>query len=144
MTDQLSGGCICKNVRYAISGEPKRITICHCSWCQQRTGAAFGVEVVFDENQVSISGDTLTSYRHCSDESGRWLDQHFCAACGSNLGLTLEAAPGIRSMSAGSFDDPVLIEDQKYTRRHVFTRSARNWSDIPVNTECYELHFRTE
>jgi len=137
-----SGGCICRNVRYNVEGEPKRITICHCLWCQKRTGSAFGVEVVFDVNQISFTGESLQSYRHISDESGRWIDQHFCTKCGSNLGLSLEAVPGIRSMSIGSFDDPSWIEDAGYPRRHVFTRSARSWSDIPSDSESYEMHFR--
>ena len=142
MTEPATGGCNCGNVRYRISGEPKRITICHCTWCQRRTGSAFGVEVVFDDEQIEITGDSLTSYRHISDESGRWLEQHFCANCGSNIGLTLEAVPGIRSMSAGSFDDTSWIEQVRYPRRHVFTRTARSWSEIPKGSECFEMHFR--
>ncbi len=142
MTEQRTGGCICGNVRYDVSGEPKRITICHCVWCQRRTGSAFGVEVVFDKNQINITGQSLSSYRHVSDESGRWLEQHFCSECGSNIGLTLEAVPGIRSISAGSFDDSSWLESAEYPRRHVYTRSARSWTDIPADAECYELHFR--
>ena len=138
-----TGGCICRSVRYSVVGEPKRITICHCKWCQQRTGTAFGVEVVFDDSQINFTGDTLSNYRHISDESGRWVDQHFCSECGVNVGLTLEAVPGIRSISVGTFDDPLWVENKKYIRRHVFTRSARSWSVIPENAEVYEAHFRT-
>ena len=141
MTER-AGGCICGGVRYHTSGEPKRITLCHCSWCQRRTGSAFGVEVVFNDADLHISGKSLAHYRHISDESGRWLDQHFCSTCGTNLGLSLEAVPGIRSMSAGSFDDPSWLEDKKYSRRHVFTRTVRTWSEIPTDSECYEMHFR--
>jgi len=142
MTNQRTGGCVCGSVRYSISGEPKRITICHCLWCQRRTGSAFGVEVVFDESQITITGDSLSSYRHISDESERWLEQHFCEKCGSNIGLTLESVPGIRSMAAGSFDDKSWIESDKIPSKHVYTRSARTWSDIPVGAECFEKHFR--
>jgi len=140
--EQRTGGCICGAVMYSIEGVPKRITICHCTWCQRRTGSAFGVEAVFDDSQISFTGESLTSYRHISDESGRWLDQHFCSRCGSKLGLTLEAVPGIRSISAGSMDDPQWLEQEQFASRHVFTRSARCWSDIPTDAECYELHFR--
>ena len=142
MTVLRTGGCICGNVRYSVTGEPKRITICHCTWCQRRTGSAFGVEVVFDESQINISGESLSSYQHISDESGRWLEQHYCSTCGSNVGLTLEAVPGIRSISAGSFDDSSWPESRKYQRRHVFTRSARSWCDIPADAESYAMHFR--
>lgn len=74
MSTQHSGGCVCGEVRFVCSGEPERVTICHCLWCQRRTGTAFGVEVVFRNQNVAFSGITESSYRHISDESGRWLE----------------------------------------------------------------------
>lgn len=142
MLELNSGRCVCGAVSYTVVGEPKRITICHCRWCQRRTGSAFGVEVVFDASQVTIDDSVVSHYRHQSDESGRWLDQHFCARCGSNIGFTLEAIPGIRTIAAGTFDDPSWLQLGKYRRRHVFTRSAQDWAVIPDDVESYENHFR--
>jgi len=113
MSDDKKGQCVCGKVSYSVAGEPKRVTICHCRWCQRRTGSAFGVEVVFDTNQVTINDDLVTRYRHISDETGRWLDQHFCDKCGSNIGFTLEAVPGIRTIAVGTFDDPSWVQVQK-------------------------------
>ena len=142
MLEPKSGQCVCGEVSFTVIGEPKRVTICHCKWCQRRTGSAFGVEVVFDDNQVLINEESVTRYRHVSDESGRWLDQHFCAKCGSNIGFTLEAVPGIRTIAAGTFNDASWLDDSKYPCRHVFTRSAQEWSNIPDDVEQYEQHFR--
>ncbi|MEM7256495.1 MAG: GFA family protein [Pseudomonadota bacterium] len=111
------------------------MTICHCTWCQRRTGTAFGVEVVFDTDQIDINEESVARYRHISDESGRWLDQHFCSKCGSNIGFNLEAVPGIRTIAAGTFDDPSWLKQDKYRRRHVFTRSAQDWASIPDDVE---------
>jgi len=118
------------------------VTICHCLWCQRRTGSAFGVEVVFEVGQIGINDEAITRYRHLSDESGRWLDQHFCCKCGSNIGFTLEAVPGIRTIAAGTFDDPSWLHADKYNRRHVYARTARDWANIPDDVERYEKHFR--
>ena len=74
--------------------------------------------------------------------SGRWLDQHFCSHCGTNTGITLEAAPGIRTIAAGTFDDPSWLKAEKYKFRYVYLRSAQDWSDIPDGVERYEEHFR--
>ena len=142
MSEDKRGQCVCGEVSYTIVGEPKRVTICHCKWCQRRTGSAFGVEVVFDHSQIKINDESVTRYRHLSDESGRWLDQHFCAKCGSNIGFTLEAVPGVRTIAAGTFDDPTWLDADRYQRRYVFTRSAQDWSDIPDDVERYEAHFR--
>jgi hypothetical protein len=137
-----NGGCVCGSIRFKATGEPLRVTLCHCTWCQRRTGTAFGTEVVFEEAQVAISGSEVGRYRHRSDESGRWLDIEFCRRCGANLGFTLEAAPGLRTLPAGAFDDPSWIRPEDITFRHVFLRSRRSWSDLSPRVEQYERHFR--
>ena len=136
------GGCVCGRVRYTVHGEPERVTICHCTWCQRRTGTAFGIEAVFLLDRVDIADNALRIHRHNSDESGRWLDQQFCPACGTNIGITLEAVPGIRTIAAGTFDDPSWIDPSKHKIRYVFMRSAQHWSEIPEGAEQYETHFR--
>jgi hypothetical protein len=142
MVAEHSGGCVCGAVRFKATGEPLRVTICHCTWCQRRTGTAFGTEVVFDGGQVEFAGEEAGCYRHISDESGRWLDVAFCRRCGSNLGFTLEAAPGLRTLPAGCFDDPGWIRSDRYRFRHVYLRSRRDWSDLSTHVEQYEQHFR--
>jgi hypothetical protein len=142
MTKRWSGGCVCGSVRYTCTGEPERVTICHCLWCQRRTGSAFGTEVVFREENVAVSGIEPTRYRHVSDESGRWLDVYFCPRCGSNLGFTLQAVPGVRTVPAGTLDDPQLLSPRQTKFRHVFTRSRRTWGDLAPEVEAHERHFR--
>ena len=58
------------------------------------------------------------------------------------LDLPLEAVPGIRTIAAGTFDEQSWLNSDKYTQRHVFTRSAQHWSDIPEGVESYKEHFR--
>jgi hypothetical protein len=139
-TNQHTGGCLCGAVRYTTRGDPLRVTVCHCTWCQKRTGTAFAVEPVFNEEQVEIKG-ALTKYRHISDESGRWLDLEFCPRCGTNIGFTLEWRPGMRLIDAGTFDDPSWIRADRYQFRYIFLRSAQQWSRVPENADCYEKHF---
>ena len=136
------GGCVCQNIRYRFSGTPLRVTICHCTWCQRRTGSAFGVELVVNKAQFELVAGVPAIYRHVSDGSGRWVDQHFCNNCGSNIGLTLEAVPAIRSIAIGSLDDQGWSELSRLESRHVFVRSARHWSVVPDDVEQYEVHFR--
>lgn len=138
-----SGGCVCGAMRFSAKDEPLRVTICHCAWCQRRTGTAFGTEVVYDVSQVEVTGAELGRWRHVSDESGRWLDIEFCRRCGSNLGFTLEAAPGLRTLPAGAFDDPGWIRADSLKMRHVFVRSRRDWSELSPLVETYERHFRS-
>ena len=144
MPIQRSGRCVCGSVRYVCAGEPERVTVCHCLWCQRRTGTAFGTEVVFQEQNVTFSGDAPASYRHTSDESGRWLEIYFCRRCGSNLGFTLQAVPGIRTVPAGTLDDATFLDLERVKFRHVFARTRRQWSELTSDVEVYEEHFRPQ
>ena len=52
--------CGCGAVQLACSGEPVRVSVCHCLDCQRRTGSAFSAQVRFAEADVTIAGDTAT------------------------------------------------------------------------------------
>jgi hypothetical protein len=61
MSIQHQGGCVCGFVPYVTTGAPLRVTVCHCTWCQRRTGTAFAVVAAFDEKRVEIHGA-----QHCA------------------------------------------------------------------------------
>ena len=65
------GGCLCGAVRYRASGAPHIALACHCSACQRRTGAAFGVGVYYEDAQIEFRGGALRGFEFRSDETGR-------------------------------------------------------------------------
>ena len=137
------GGCVCGAFRFHTLNAPQRITICHCLWCQRRTGTAFGTELVYLQSDLVFSKSvSASSYMHQSDVSGRWLKAFFCPRCGTNLGLTLEAVPDIRSIPAGVFDEPGWINTSETPTRHAFTRTKRDWGVVSDNVEVHEEYFR--
>jgi hypothetical protein len=72
--NQVTGGCLCGDVRIAASGEAKRVGICHCLDCRKHHGALFHTSAIFPEEAVTIEGETR-------DYAGR----HFCPRCGSSV-----------------------------------------------------------
>lgn len=129
------GGCLCGNARYQTVGEPVMATICHCRFCQRRTGSAFSEPVFFTTERVKFSGGPFATYEHRSDESGRWLRMQFCPRCGTTLSWTAQRRPGIHGINGGTFDDPDWVQ---VVRKHIWTRSARRWIVIPADVECFE------
>ncbi len=81
MREMHEGGCVCGNVRYRITGAAFLATICHCKFCQKRTGSAFSESAFFKLEQVRLSGGAMVTYEHRSDESGRWLKMEFRPRC---------------------------------------------------------------
>lgn len=142
MVDPHDGACVCKAVHYRTHGEPSRVNVCHCTWCQRRTGSAFAVIAVFQESQIEWLGAEPALYRHHSDESGRWLDLRFCSTCGASVGFTLEWVPGVFAVNAGTFDHPSWLSPEKYRFRYIYMKSAQVWAQPPEGAECFPAHFR--
>lgn len=134
MNEIHEGGCLCGSVRYCTTGAPLAVTVCHCRFCQRRTGSAFSEPVHFKVEQVEISGGPLSIYEHRSDESHRWLRMEFCPKCGTTVMLTTERRPGVCAVAGGTFDDPGWFR----IRRHIWTRSAQPWVSIPAGVEAFE------
>ena len=128
------GGCLCGAVRYRVTSAPFRTGVCHCRFCQRRTGSAFGVGVYFRKEDFELLRGELKSYEHRSDESGRWLRMEFCARCGTTLTWTLDLFPDGRGVAGGSFDDPAWIRIE----RHTWTRSKHQWVPLPEDVETFE------
>ncbi|MDH3691611.1 MAG: GFA family protein [Gammaproteobacteria bacterium] len=123
------GGCLCGAVRYRTTDQPKRVIACHCTTCKQRTGAAYGVGVYLDDNDVEFIKGSTQTFELRSDESDRWIRNEFCTSCGTTVSWTLELRPGLRAIAGGTYDDPNWFDIQA----HIWTRSARD--DM-----CYSDH----
>ncbi|MFN0039960.1 MAG: GFA family protein [Burkholderiales bacterium] len=128
------GGCLCGEVRYRARGEPLMAMICHCRFCQRRTGSAFAEAVFFPEDRVEFSRAPRSQYEHRSDESGRWMRLEFCPRCGTTMSWISERRPGVRAVAAGSLDAPESVT----FNRHIWTRSAQPWMTFPASVECLE------
>lgn len=68
------GGCACGTVRFAVSGEPLLVGLCHCKACRKESGSIGTYYAIWDTASFSTRGDTRT-----------WEGRDFCARCGSRL-----------------------------------------------------------
>lgn len=134
MGEMQEGGCVCKAVRYRVKFAPQAGLVCHCTWCQRRSGSAFSFVAYFNDADVEFLQGRLTRYEHRSDETARWLRIEFCPVCGTPVTHTTELRPGLRGISAGTLDNP----DSFRIDRHIWTRSARPWVAIPESVDVYD------
>lgn len=113
------GGCACGAVRYETEGDPFPVGVCHCRYCQTRTGSAFGISVYFDDEQVSITQGVLAEYSY-QTESGGTATNRFCPKCGTTLFEKISMRPDKTSITGGTFDPPTFWYD---ITREVFCRT---------------------
>ena len=135
MAEVHEGGCLCGAIRYRTKGNPLRAHVCHCTDCQRRTGSAFATIVWFADEDVKITGDTLSVYEHRSDESNRLRRSHFCHRCGTTVMWTNDHRPGVRILMVGTLDDPNWVK----IGMHTWTRSAQHWVAFPQDVPRFEI-----
>lgn len=134
------GGCLCGEVRFAVSTDPMRVTVCHCHFCQRNTGTAFMVEPVFAKTAFQLLSGTPRTYDVVSSGSGKRVTTHFCGTCGARVLLTFERFPDAVGTFAGSFDDPNRLGLASDTMRHVFTASAQDGTVLPAGVALFSEH----
>lgn len=96
--------CRCGALTAVVTGEPVRISVCHCLDCQRRSGSAFSAQVRFSTDRVSIFGES--SVYETTGDNGRWGRFRFCPACGNTIAYEIEFFPELIAIPLGAFDEP--------------------------------------
>jgi hypothetical protein len=135
-----NGGCLCGAIRFAVSTEPMRVTVCHCRFCQRNTGTAYLVEPVFAKNEFEITSGTPRTWDTISEGSGKRVTIHFCGTCGARVLLTFERFPDHVGTFAGAFDDPNSLGLAADVVRHVFTDAAQAGTVLPAGVPLFPEH----
>jgi hypothetical protein len=95
--------CSCGQLSATCSGEPLRVSVCHCLSCKRRTGSAFSFNARFPAKAVSIEGRAEKFIR--IGERGTRTTYCFCPVCGITLYYQSDAECELFAIPAGTFAD---------------------------------------
>lgn len=121
--------CACGQLTARATGEPIRVSVCHCLECQKRTGSVFGAQARFSTASVQVTGKSNVFTR--VGDSGGNISFRFCPTCGSTVWYTIDAQPEIMAIPVGAFADPGFpapVRSFYDSRRH-------GWVVIPETIE---------
>jgi len=121
---EITGGCLCKAVRYRVTAPPIVTRVCWCRVCQYLGAGSGTVNVCFPTNAMAIEGETR-DYRSLAD-SGSVMHRRFCPACGTALFSEAEARPHLIFVRAGTLDDPEVARPGAT----IWTSQAPTWACI--------------
>lgn len=124
--------CTCGQLHVTTSGEPIRISICHCLACQRRTGSTFGAQARFPRGAVTIFGRS-TPFTREGDSGGR-ATFHFCPECGSTVYYQIEQVPDAIAVPVGAFADPTFPAPKV----SVYEARRHPWTGIPADAEHFD------
>ena len=131
--EQHEGGCACGKVRYQTTGQPEVHAVCHCRYCQLRTGSAFGVGAYFPNDKVSLLSGDLSHHRY-QTQSGNNVTTSFCSACGTTTHWQIgsEFLYGKTAIAVGTFDPPSFWFD---INREIFLRTKAPFVEIDAENK---------
>lgn len=120
----ITGGCLCKAVRYRFTAPPIVTRICWCRVCQYLAAGNGTVNVCFPTDAFTLEGKPL-DYRSVAD-SGNVMHRRFCGACGTPLFSEAEARPHLIFVRAGTLDDPGIAKPSQT----IWASQAPTWACI--------------
>lgn len=125
-----TASCSCGQLHAVVTGEPVRVSVCHCQDCQRRTGSTYGFQARFPASHVQVSGRVTEFVRH-SDEDHEERRFRFCPACGATVYYTTGSDPDVIAIPVGAFADP----DFPPPRFSVWEQRRHPWVSVPDDAE---------
>ncbi|WP_420605738.1 GFA family protein [Novosphingopyxis sp.] len=116
--------CFCEQLKVTCSGEPVRVSVCHCLNCQKRSGSSFAAQARWPNEQVDVEG-LFKEYARRGD-NGSVCTFRFCPNCGGTISYQHEEMPDLTAVPIGAFADPSFLPPQ-YS---VYEQRAHAWVSI--------------
>ena len=138
MKGELTGGCLCGAVRYALKdGFRMRPYACHCTDCQSRTGTAFSEHMLFVLADLEIAGELDCG--EYDQPSGAHSRIYGCARCKARIYATNDSRAGMASLRCGTLDNSAAL----VPAAHIWIKSKQPWIGLPEDAVTMDEQPRT-
>ncbi len=118
--------CSCGRLSVTVTGDPVRISICHCLACQRRSGSLFAAQARWPRDRAVIAGAS-SEFARTGDE-GTTARFHFCPVCGATVYYLMDAMSDFIAVPIGAFADP----DFPPPMISMYDDRRHRWLDLPA------------
>jgi hypothetical protein len=130
LAETQTASCRCSQLKATVTGEPVRVSVCHCLNCKKRSGSVFAVQARWPAEQVDIEGRSKTFDK--AGDSGNVATFHFCPDCGSDVYYIIDGKfDGLIAIPLGAFDDPYFLTPAF----SVWEERKHDWVEIKGDVE---------
>jgi hypothetical protein len=120
----ITGGCLCRAIRYEMSAAPIVTRVCWCRVCQFIGAGSGTVNTCFPSAALTLHGEPRV-YQSVAD-SGNVMHRRFCPHCGTHLFSAAESRPHLLFVRAGTLDDTEVAQPSTT----IWTSQAPSWACI--------------
>jgi hypothetical protein len=118
----IHGSCLCRRVKFQITGELSHARNCHCSMCRKAQGSAFRSRASVNAADFAwVEGKSLVAFY----ESSPGTHRGFCRICGSPVMTKFDHASYF-GIPLGTLDDDPGVRPAI----HVYVSSKAPWFTI--------------
>ena len=121
---EITGGCLCRAVRYRITAAPLTTRVCWCRLCQYLGAGSGTVNTGFASDAVSVEGE-LRDFVSIAD-SGSTMHRRFCPVCGTQIFSAASERPHLIFVRAGTLDDRECVRPAST----IWISEAPSWASI--------------
>ncbi len=126
MTD-LTGHCMCGEVRWQAQAAPTWSGICHCEDCRRAVSGPMMPFIGFDRAILNMQGDM------CINHSSAGVERGYCAKCYSPMFYRSQQWPEECFVMAATLDDPNVFQPQA----HLFYSERLAWVELNDSVPRY-------
>jgi len=126
-----TGGCLCGQIRYQLTGEPVVSRLCWCRDCQYIAGNGTA-NVIFPTASIAVTGSLAEHSRTAA--SGNTVTRKFCPNCGCHVLGDSTGRVGLTVVRVGTLDDPSSVKPVA----NIWASSAPGWACLDAQIERIE------
>ncbi|MDE8762585.1 GFA family protein [Rhizobium sp. CBK13] len=128
---ELTGGCQCGAIRYALGQKPQNVHVCHCRMCQKAVGGPFAVICPVLKPAFRVTRGEISYFM--SSDVGR---RGFCSNCGTPLCFDYPHGDDI-GVLAGTLDDPNQVPPENQYGNESRVSWYAGLKDVPGDHPTY-------
>ena len=123
IAEKVTGGCLCRAVRYEVEAFVKNGYICHCTMCQKSTGQPAEITFLIKPGTLNYVKGEPKYY-----QTSTFGKRGFCAECGSRI-VWQAIKPEDdwqTNLDVGSLDKP----SEAQVSCHIYADTQLPWYDV--------------
>jgi hypothetical protein len=130
MTEPITGGCLCGDVRYRLDDQPLVSSTCQCRTCRKASAAALVPWIHVHSENLSFTAGQPVSF-----QSSPSVARTFCGRCGTPLTYWKTSYGPTIDVTTCSLDDPDAFPPVV----HAWTSHKLAWLELADGLPCLDV-----